>query len=92
MAAQLHGVDSNDDSSGDVTQEGRVGQLELLQAQMAVTDGRLAAAITAREQAERLLQVSNERSASLEARSCCALVILSIWPDVVLGCQVHTHV
>lgn len=72
-APQLHDMDSSYDSSGSLTQEGQVGQLEMLQGQMTVTEGRLVAAITARERVESLLQASNERSALLEARSllCC---------------------
>eukprot|EP01043_Picozoa_sp_COSAG02_P048623 COSAG02_NODE_4794_length_4972_cov_2.105069_3_plen_85_part_01 len=58
-AAQLHGVDPNYDSSGNITLKGRAGQHEMLQAQMTVTEGRLAAAIAARERVERLLQASN---------------------------------
>jgi hypothetical protein len=51
--------------------------LEVLQAQMAVTEGRLVDAVTERERVERLLQVSDERAASLEVRraSLCGVCV-----------------
>ena len=85
MTAQLHGVDSNNDSSESLTPEGRLG---MLQAQMVVTEGRLAAATTARERAERLLQAANEHSASLEARSFCSFVTLLSSSCFVASCVV----
>ena len=83
MTAQLHGVDSNNGSSESLTPEGRLG---MLQAQMVVTEGRLAAATTARERAERLLQAANEHSASLKARPFRSLVALLSSPYLVACC------
>ena len=58
---ETQGVDPNtdEDSSDKMT-------LEVLQAQMAVTEGRLVDANTERERVERLLQVSEEQAAALE--------------------------
>ena len=72
---ELEPTEPSTNSSSNLTQEtllqDHAAELCVLETQVAGTERRLAAAVAAREQAENMLQVSEERSAALKARSGC---------------------